>query len=181
MTRILHFGYLKKYSIIFIILTLFLSNNKISNKSIKLTLKDIISDTINLHFEKSIVLTFINEPSCTGCKEQLIKFLKENLKKNKIYILDWRSDIVSRKTYRNSLLNLDKKISTFYSISSLNNNFMLNDSLINISKNKSPFQVIIRKKNSKLEIISFDYNQIFESINLKNSYKDSLKKICFNF
>ena len=174
------YGFLKGIKFLVLVLLLFSFGYKSKStegksKLITLKFRSITGDTVLECIKSKFVITVINEPSCTGCKINLLKYMKSK-KIDQGFILDWKNDIVTRKTYKKYVQEYNSKIMDFYSLSNKNSEFMLNDSLIKLTNDHSPYQIWISKSSESIVIKKISYEEIFESTSVKNSFKNSLER-----
>lgn len=173
--QLFQFGFLNTKDSLFLFLTLFLSLTSFLNKGDgnKLIVhRDIYGDTVNTKLNNKLIITIIEEPTCTGCKVELLKLNYQNRKKTQhLYLLDWRFDVVDRKNYRNHILDLNPEARLIYSISDDSITFRINTIQFNLKNKLTPYQIWI--DNEEFNVVPYD--SIFKGIQFRESYKQSLK------
>ena len=86
---------------------LFSSHQNGHRNSISIFHRDILGDSIITKNKNKLVITVLKEPACTGCKIELLKYMKQNKNKvNQLFLPDWIGDIVVMKNYRNYVSSL---------------------------------------------------------------------------
>lgn len=125
--------------------------------------------------EKVTILTFIREPSCTGCKENLAIYLNGLGRKfNKCIILGKSESVLHKKSYNLYLEEKFKKnFQIYYSLSMSDLEFKLNESEYNFDYRKNPFVVVISDYGKQVDV--YEYDKIFNNVFIKQSFKDSIK------
>ncbi len=136
--------------------------------------RNINGDSVQLHFKSRLILTVINEPACTGCKLDLLKHMKTRRSYDQLYLVDWQSGIIDRKNYRNYIRELHAGAKDIYSLSNDSNIFIVNDSMIKLPRESSPYQLWIYGNGHSVRIRKFGYKDIFEETYLRDAYLDSL-------
>lgn len=137
---------------------------------------DLFNDSTTIQLDKKItILTFIDEPSCTGCKEYLAKYLNTLSKKYDQYIILKKSNnILNKKSYNLYLQNRFKINSgTYYSLDEDKLSIEFNGKKHEFNQRKNPFVAVITPKNKEINV--YDYNAIFENVFVKKSFIQSIK------
>lgn len=181
MNPLLLYGFLNMNKYLFLLLII-LSNCgtiKTSDELKKNYLKasNLFNETVELELKNKItIITFIDEPSCTGCKEYLAKFLNTLGKKyNQYIILKKSNNVLNKKSYNLYLQNRFKLNSgTYYSLNKEKLSIEINDKKHEFNYQKNPFVAVITTKSSKVDM--YDYHTIFENVFVKKSFIKSIKK-----
>jgi hypothetical protein len=176
MNRLSPYGSLKNAKIFIFACTICLSMGYSAKgkKNIHVSFRNILGDTVQMEFKNKLIITIINEPACTGCKVNLLKYMETHSRIRQLYMLDWQYDIVNRKNYRNYIHELNRNAIDAYPLSDKDAFFMLNDSMVHISKENSPYQLWISMNKNIMTIKKIPYKDIFESIHIKDEYFDLL-------
>jgi len=171
------FGYLsliKKLLAIALIYTLIISFISTNKPKICLYHKDINGDSIFSITELKCVITVIDEPACTGCKENLLTYSNKLNNKIKVYnLLNWRGDIVERKNYRDYILKLNPNSTLIYSLNIDSTVIKINDKVYKLNKTLSPYQLWVFRTDNELKVNEINYKFIFSETTLSQAYLDS--------
>jgi hypothetical protein len=175
MNRLFQYGSLKSAKILVFacMICLSLGYSGKGKKNIHVFFRNIVGDTVQMDFKGKLIITVINEPACTGCKVNLLKYMK-TIKAHQLYLLDWQNDIVNRKNYRGYIKDLNDDAIEAYPLEDKNACFIMNDSIMNLKRENSPYQLWVTCNNNILTIKKVPYKDIFESINIKDEYLDLL-------
>jgi hypothetical protein len=175
MNRLSPYGSLKnaKIFIFACMICLSLAHSGKSRKNIHVSFRNILGDTVQMDFKGKLIITVINEPACTGCKVNLLNYMK-TIKVRQLYLLDWQNDIVNRKNYKGYIKGLNNDAIEVYPLEDKHTYFIMNDSMIRLDRENSPYQLWVTRSNNILTIKKVPYKDIFESIDIKNEYLDLL-------
>ncbi|MCC6721228.1 MAG: hypothetical protein IT243_03435 [Bacteroidia bacterium] len=154
---------------LFFLFLLFASFNK-SKQLDELLVLNSVGDSSYL-FKKDTTETFYVfsiEPSCTGCKETLAKFLIK--KSNLVIITNYYLYIEGRKVAQKYFSGVFTNAKQFYFLAD-KNQLLTN---LNLSINQSPCLIWFSNKTKSYSI--FNYYDIFEGTSLKKTFKNKIKK-----
>jgi hypothetical protein len=138
-----------------------------------LTFYDIGKDTVQISSKKPLLFIVMKEPSCTGCKANLIEHIDKNLtRKYKVNFLIISSQNISNKRiYQSNLENSSKKRKKIlYSLDDKNAVFLYQNQKQEMISTGYPF--VITAIGNQLNC--YTYSQIFNDMDLKKSFIDSL-------
>jgi hypothetical protein len=138
---------------------------------------NLYNDTVNFPIKNKVtILVFINEPTCTGCKENLAKYLNTLSKKYNQYIILGKSEsILDKKGYSKYLdFRFKKSSGTYYSLINKNLSIKVNNKEYSFSTSKNPFTMVITDNGKTIDV--YEYQDIFENIFIKKTFKQSIKK-----
>lgn len=138
-----------------------------------LTFYDISKDTVLISAKKPQLFIVMKEPSCTGCKENLIKYIDNNLtSKYKVSFLIISSQNISNKRIYQSNLEISSKKpkKILYSLDDKNAVFLFQNQKQEMISSGYPFVITVIGN----QLNCYTYNQIFNEMDLKKSFIDSL-------
>ncbi|MCC6720639.1 MAG: hypothetical protein IT243_00425 [Bacteroidia bacterium] len=137
---------------------------------------DIYNDTTDLMIDRTTILIFIKEPSCTGCKETLAEYLNKLGKKYRQYVILGKSEnLLDKKIYNRYLeLRFTKLLGTYFSLSYQNLTFKINQKEFVFKTMKSPFLMVISNRGKT--VVTYEYQDVFIDIFIRDSFKKAIKK-----
>lgn len=136
---------------------------------------NIYQDSISYPIKKKTMVVLFKEASCTGCKENLAVFANKNHRKlDVVFLLEDPKFILSSKTQATVLTN--QYLNTSQILYSTDDKFLtakVNEITISNKSFKFPQVVIVTKQG---EMQYFDYDDLFEDINLSKQFLLAVKK-----
>ncbi len=144
-----------------------------TESTVRFVVRDMYGDTIVVNYKKAFV-TLLKEPSCTGCK---IELLKHMIADKKVYflVLGWQPDLLRKKVYEKYLLAINPKLKIYYSLNDNEIIFKANNETVENKTKQFPYQIFVSMQNNSLNIKKKDYDLVFNDIFVSEFYKKELK------